>query len=271
MSPEKDEEFESGWWSHPETIQPLPSAPLHAVLRWILHQLNSGGAEFRGDEDEPPAHTLVLGQEAAHCRSEQAAIELGKNRTLAVNLAGLFAKARERGIEPDYGDLAEMVRRTATDAGRINTDFHYAFELVDILERISKISFVFDAPLIASRAAPHTLDLLQEATRCYLFGLHRACVAACRIALEDSLKQRVPTHELLQERMQAKLGERDGELKVMIDAATRIGILKPDLRHKAHRIRLTGNAVLHTPGAKVEDPWQLLLDTRQIVEELHST
>ena len=49
----------SGWWPHAETIDPLPQAPLHVVLRWILVQINSGSFSFLGDGDEPPAHTLT--------------------------------------------------------------------------------------------------------------------------------------------------------------------------------------------------------------------
>ena len=80
-------------------------------------------------------------------------------------MAGVFATARERGVEPEHEALAEEVVRLANENGKANTVLHYAYKLVDILERISKRTWVFDAPPIVGRAEPQTLDLLQEADR----------------------------------------------------------------------------------------------------------
>ena len=256
-----------GWWSYPERIDSLPQAPLYSVLRWILNQLNMGCAEFIGEGDNPPAHTVVLGQGAAYHSSAKEASEEAQRRSLAVNFAGIFAKARERGVEPEYEELVEKAVRRANENAKMNTEFHYAFELVDILERISGKTFVFNAPPIMGRAASQTLDLLQEATRCYLFGLHRACVAVCRTVLEDSLKQRVPQSSLMEEAMQ---GGEAGDLRRLINAAVRARVLPKDLSAKAHNIRKQANDVLHQTDRDVSDSWNLLLDTRTIVEEVHT-
>ena len=256
-----------GWWSYPERIDSPPQTPLYSVLRWILNQLNMGCAEFIGEGDTPPAHTVVLGQGAAYHSSAKEASEEAQRRSLAVNFAGIFAKARERGVEPEYEELVEKAVRLANENAKMNTEFHYAFELVDILERISDKTFVFNAPPIVGRAEPQTLDLLQEATRCYLFGLHRACVAVCRTALEDSLKQRVPSTRLLEEGMQ---GGKAGELEKLINAAVRARVLPRELSRTAHDIRQRANDVLHKADRDVPDPWQLLLDTRTIVDAVHT-
>lgn len=188
-------------------------------------------------------------------------------RRLAVNIAGVFAVARERGVESKHQDLSEKVKRLANENGRMNTDFYYAYELVGILKRIRDKTFVFDAPPIVGRAEPQTMDLLQEATRCYLFGLHRACVAVCRTALEDSLKQRVPWQRWIEEGMQ---GGKAGELERWINAAVRAGVLPSELSQTAHDIRRRANGVLHKAALEVPDPWQLLLDTRTIVDAVHA-
>ena len=207
-----------GWWPHGEMTDSLPQAPLHSVLRWILNQLNYGCVTYIGEGGEPPAHTVVLGREAANYLSAEEAVAEVQKRALAVSMAGVFATARERGVEPEHEALAEEVVRLANENGKANTALHYAYKLVDILERISKRTWVFDAPPIVGRAEPQTLDLLQEATRCYLFGLHRACVAICRAVLEDSLKQRVPKLKVVEEGMQR--GDA-GELERLINAAVR--------------------------------------------------
>ena len=237
------------------------------MLRWILDHLNSGCVGFLGDGDITPADTVVLGRRASSYASAEDAIPEGQKRVLAVSIAGLFAKARERGVGPEQEGPADKVQRLADENGKMNTDFHYAYELVDILERISDKTFVLDAPSIVGRAEPQTLDLLQEATRCYLFGLHRACLAICRTELEDSLEQRVPQSKLLQEGLQSRNA---GKLDLLINAAARDGVLPSDLRSVAHDIRRHANGVLHDADRDVPDPWQLLLHTRTIVEEVHT-
>ena len=104
---------------------------------------------------------------SSEASSAEEAIKEVTQRHLAVNFAGVLATARERGVEPEHADLVEKAKLLATVNAKMNTDFHYAYELVNILERISHRTFVFDAPPIIGRADPQTMDLLQEATRCY--------------------------------------------------------------------------------------------------------
>ena len=117
-----------GWWPYSERIDSPPQTPLYSVLRWILNQLNMGCAEFIGEGDNPSAHTVVLGQRAAYYSSAKEASEEAQKRSLAVNFAGIFAKARERGIEPEYEELVEKAVRLANENAKMNTEFHYAFE-----------------------------------------------------------------------------------------------------------------------------------------------
>ena len=255
------------WWSYPERIDSPPQTPLYSVLRWILNQLNMGCAEFIGEGDTPACTHSRAGTGGGLPFIGKGGLRRSPEAFSGRELAGIFAKARERGVEPEYEELVEKAVRLANENAKMNTEFHYAFELVDILERISDKTFVFNAPPIVGGAEPQTLDLLQEATRCYLFGLHRACVAVCRTALEDSLKQRVPPTRLLEEGMQ---GGKAGELEKLINAAVRARVLPRELSRTAHDIRLRANDVLHKADRDVPDPWQLLLDTRTIVDAVHT-
>jgi hypothetical protein len=163
---------------------------------------------------------------------------------LAVDIAGLFAKARERGIEPQFSDLARTAHAAMDENGRMNTEFHYAFQLTQILKRIGAHTFVFEAAPVVGKAPKHTLDLLEEATRCFLFGLMRACVAACRAVVEDCLEAQVPTHKILEAGMR---DARAGHLERLIDAAKACRVLRPELCLKAHEIRRAANKALHAP------------------------
>jgi hypothetical protein len=116
----------------------------------------------------------------------------------------------------------------------------------------------------AGVAATHTRALLQEAARCNLFGLPRACIACCRTVLEDLLSERVPPFELAKEPAKA------ASLMRLINAAVRLGVLPVELAGKAHGIRIKADEALHNAGTLVDDPRQMLLDTRLIVDELYS-
>ena len=56
-----------------------------------------------------------------------------KKRPLAVSIAGVLAKARERGVEPEHEKLVEKAMRLVNENAKMNTEFHYAYEFVDIL------------------------------------------------------------------------------------------------------------------------------------------
>ena len=50
-----------------------------------------------------------------------------------MSIAGVLAKARERGVEPEHEELVEKAMRLVNENAKMNTEFHYAYELVDIL------------------------------------------------------------------------------------------------------------------------------------------
>lgn len=166
-------------WSRLSTSQAPGTARLHELLRWIIEQINFGNFDFAADPNGELTG-LVLGAPASSRANDSTAEQVAehiRDRMHAVNVAGIFAGSREQGVFPEYADLAEKVRSTVESGGRDNTDLHYALELVNALERISKVTFVFTSPPIRTHAGAGVVALLKEATRAYLFGLVRSCVA----------------------------------------------------------------------------------------------
>ena len=76
----------------------------------------------------------------------------------SVAYAGIFARAREEGIEPSGAELAETIRMTATEGAYTNTELHYTLELLDILARIRAHSFVFTSPPIKGVMSPNVVS-----------------------------------------------------------------------------------------------------------------
>ena len=259
-------EDDRAWLFDARSCGELPDASLHSVVRWVLEQLHYGCWLVQRDENGDGV-TLVLGKQAAisfPAPVPDTAIEHDHRRTLALSLARVFAQAREEGVEPQHVDLAEEARLSATDAAYMNTEFYYAFLLIDLLERIRSKSFVFSCPPIKGPLPPAVSRLLGEATRAYLFACNRSAVALCRALLEASLDAVVDPSKVLQERFNTK----KGELECLINIAMRDGLLTSGSGQQAHQIRKNGNTALHGDGPSDNQCWATLLDMRHIVEEL---
>lgn len=254
-------------WATLSACRAPGSARLPEVLRWVIEQLHLGNFDDTLDE-EGRLISLVLGSAAAPPIDDANMEDIAQHvqtRALAVNIAGLFAVAREEGIEPQHAGLAKRVHEGAEAGAHDNTSFHYALELTDVLERIRKVSFVFDSPPIKTRATPGVVVLLKEATRAYLFGLSRSCVCVCRALLEAALREEVSDGDLSDARLKTK----KGELECLISLARQRQRLSPALETKAHAIRRAGNQAMHGTRPNDSRAWELLQDTRAIVTALY--
>ena len=152
----------------------------------------------------------------------------------------------------------------------MNTDFHYAFELVQVLGRISQATFLFEAPAVLGRAESKLIEMLGEATRCLFFGLFRSSAAICRACLEATLESAVDTEELRLEMSSPRPdGRKPGKIESLIAVSVRRGVLTEPLGRAAHRVRKTGNDAIHGSRALDErSTWEVLDITRHIVEHV---
>ena len=249
-----------------------PEQDFCLALAWIVQQLHLGIFEVQ-EVEAGEVVSVLIGRGASLAFKDQPSQEvissvngLVERRTLSVQIAGLFAQARENGIEPKHEKIAEAATEAikAKIGAAINTELHYAFQLVGILQRIRKRCLDLDSPPILGNAPLRVVNLLGEATRCHLYGFHQACVAICRACLENSLKKRVSKSELKHE-LQT---QGHGELKCLVSAAFRLGLLDSSHQAKANVVRERGNAVLHSKRNPGEDSWDILQDTRRVVAYL---
>jgi hypothetical protein len=255
----------AGWWASEGYARVPPDAQLHEALRWVIRQLNLGFAVMETDS-EGRGVTLVIGQAAARSSDAEATIRHVARRDLAVNVAGLFAESRERGTEPRHQDFVDEATQTAEESAYLNTEVHYALQLMDVLERLREHTFRLPALPILKRASEEAIGLLAEATKCYLYGFHKASVALCRAALERFLKERVAAEAVEQQRREQP---KKGELEVLINAAGRAQLLDSELVRMAHGVRVRANDVLHATGTPAPDESLIAItDTRLVVERL---
>jgi hypothetical protein len=248
---------------------PVPAPPASLVqgtLRWILKRLNDGLVEpFNGQ----PTTSLRIGRVDAEEPLPEPLLSEIQKRRVSVSFAGAFAEARERGVEPKHVEMSEHVRFRADEPAHMNTEFHYAMQLLEILPEMRRRSFELSTLPLLGHASEELVDLLHEATRAHLLGLHSACVALCRAALERALVERVPSAAVM--RQKESWGRR-GHLENLINAAKASGLLDQSLTDFAHGLRTRSNDVLHGIRGKalVEDSFVIISDARLLVERLFS-
>src|SRR5688500_4643915 len=130
-------DFYARWWDE-SPIQAPPESLVHGTLRWILKRLNEGLVEPRHGQFTT---CLVVGNDEPNAPLSDDFLARMNERRRAVYLAGLFAEARERGVAPEHLELSESMRFQANDAAYMNTEFHYAMQLMDVLADMRRRSF----------------------------------------------------------------------------------------------------------------------------------
>jgi hypothetical protein len=130
-------------------------------------------------------------------------------------------------------------------------------EVPRVVERTLRLS-----TLVASKRAPtrRLQTYLQQATRCYLFGLSAASVALSRAAVEHALREQLTG---ITERSSHKLSD-------MIEGARRFGILDAAKSGMATQVKLIGDKVLHGGALTDGEAWDALVAARGLLEEMHS-
>lgn len=115
--------------------------------------------------------------------------------------------------------------------------------------------------MAASRSASKTTNTyFREATRTFILGLPQACVAMCRAALEQGLKE--------------NLGYKDSEtrdgLSKLIDKAHQQGLLDLLEKEIAGEVACAGNKVMHAAPADFERARETLYKLRGLLEGIYS-
>ncbi len=110
-------------------------------------------------------------------------------------------------------------------------------ELDNIIDRFKKLRKSF----IKAKPSDKVKDILNEATRCYLYGFNQAAIALCRAELDYLLKE--------------KLGKKEDEehkLSCLIREGRKKGLLSSNkMKKKAWNVKEIGDKVMHVRPYKL--------------------
>jgi hypothetical protein len=189
-----------------------------------------------------------------------------RTKHLMVQLAGLVANSRIKGVKPDHEGVPETIFQALENDAGAYTRYYFAFELLATLKRFDERIHSLSIQPIKVSGFEDCWTYLAQATRCWLFGLDAASAALSRVAVESALREAIRRSPDVVPRP-----DRKGKLLDLICGAYDLGILDNYSLQMAHKVRLTGNDILH--GERAEDPASggFLVQARAIVEHVVGT
>ena len=139
-------------------------------------------------------------------------------------------------------------------------DEHYTRQVTGAVSGYVRRTMQLSNMSTSRTASKITNTYLLEATRTYILGLPQACVAVCRAALEQGLKENLG-YQGSDERISLRKLIAEAETKGLIDGVA---------REIASDIACAGNKVLHAGPADFDQARDILYKVRGLLQAIYS-
>jgi hypothetical protein len=165
-----------------EAISELAHSGRFAQLREVLPGIvyNELWARYQQDQAAFVAGWRMLAQEM-----RQGFIQHARQRLTSLT------KLQYAGIDgpaPAWQEIQRALDGQQNDLLRTA----FALELLELVEPAVQRAMHLRECVVASPSSEEADRYLDEATRCYFFGLFTACAVMCRSVLEEAIKQKLP-------------------------------------------------------------------------------
>jgi hypothetical protein len=135
-----------------------------------------------------------------------------------------------------------------------------AIELVEMIEPAVRRATHLRECVVAAPSSEEADRYLDEATRCYFYGLYTACAILSRSVLEEALKQRLPATLTRQLRTRYRNAPTLGNLLHEVNNNLRLTGIDPAFLRLANHVNDTGRKAVHQ-GLLAEDEARLCLQS----------
>jgi hypothetical protein len=136
----------------------------------------------------------------------------------------------------------------------------FALELVEMIEPAFRRASHLRECVVAALTSEEADRYLDEATRCYFFGLYTACAVMCRSVLEEALRQQLPASLARQIRTRYRNAPTLGNLLHEVNNNLRLTGIDPAFLRLANHVNDTGRKAVHQ-GLLAEDEARLCLQS----------
>ena len=199
-------------------------------------------------------------------------------RSLALDMQrGFLAHARQRltsltCIQQTVGDSttpAWQAIQRALDAQQndlLRTAF--ALELLALVEPATQRATYLRECVAATRSSDEADRYLDEATRCFFYGLFTACAVMCRSVLEEAIKQKLPPSLTKLVRTRYRNAATLGNLLHEVNNNLQLTGIDPDFPRVANQVNDTGKKAVHQGLLSEDEARQCLQSARTALQLL---
>ena len=143
-----------------------------------------------------------------------------------------------------------------------------AFEMIALIEPATARATHLRECVVASAASEEADRYLDEATRCYFYGLYTACAVMCRSVVEEAVKQMLPGDlaHLIARRYRST--PTLGNLLHEVNNNLNLTGINPEFLKPANRVNDVGRKAVHQGLLSEAESRQCLQDARRALEIL---
>ena len=143
-----------------------------------------------------------------------------------------------------------------------------AFELIGLIEpAVSRATHLREC-VIGSPASEEADRYLDEATRCYFYGLYTACAVMCRSVVEEAIKQKLPPELALLVARRYRNTPTLGNLLHEVNNNLQLTGIDPGFLRPANRVNDVGRKAVHQGLLTEAEARQCLQHARGALEIL---
>lgn len=167
------------------------------------------------------------------------------------------------GVPPAWQEIQRALDAQQNDLLRTA----FALELLELIEPAVLRATHLRECVVASPSSEEADRYLDEATRCYFFGLFTACAVMCRSVLEEAIKQKLPATLVRLIRTRYRNAATLGNLLHEVNNNLQMTGIDPDFPHVANMVNDTGKKAVHQ-GLLSEDEARVCLQSARKALEL---
>ncbi len=147
----------------------------------------------------------------------------------------------------------------------------FALELLDLIEPAVARATELRECVVASPCSDEADRYLDEATRCFFFGLYTACAVMCRSVLEEAVKQKLPPALARLVRTRYRNTATLGNLLHEVNNNLHLTGIDPDFPRVANQVNDTGKRAVHQGLLSEQEARLCLQSAREALQLLLRT
>jgi hypothetical protein len=144
----------------------------------------------------------------------------------------------------------------------------FALELLELVEPAVLRATHLRECVVAAPSSEEADRYLDEATRCYFFGMFTACAVMCRSVLEEAIKQKLPAALTRLLRTRYRNAATLGNLLHEVNNNMQLTGFDADFPHVANQVNDVGRKAVHQGLLQEEEARACLQNARQALQLL---